>query len=166
MDTQVMNVTTELYPFVVHDLGTSGRREGDFVRIFTEIAELNLEAERKGTRHVMISTTRAALSAVERKVVAELWNEMLGKPHRALLRCYAILPDALTEGAFTAMRWLVPALHEAVGVATPENAVELASALLERNGVAFSPLRAQLAIRRLHQATEAAHGPTWLRPTG
>jgi hypothetical protein len=152
----MMSVTTELYPFVLQDLGTADRGEGDFVRIFTEIAALNLEAGRTGSHHVMISTTGNGLNATERKLVAKLWNEMLKTPHHALLRCYAVLPDALTRGAFTAVRWLVPAMSETVGVATPEAAIELASALLRRNGVVFSPLHAQQVIRRLHLALEGS----------
>jgi hypothetical protein len=159
----MMSVTTEFYPFVLQDLGTAERSEGDFVRIFTEIAELNREADRTGTHHVMISTTGNGLSATERKHVARLWKEMLATPHHALLRCYAVLPDALTRGAFTAVKWLVPAMSEAVGVATSEEAIELASALLRRNGVVFSASHVQQVIRRLHVALEGPNGAPRLR---
>ncbi|MEP7124748.1 MAG: hypothetical protein ABJE95_27720 [Byssovorax sp.] len=143
-------VTAEFYPFLLQTIGATQRTERDLARMFDEICELNLEAERKGTRHVMISTNRNGLSATERKLIVKLSKEALAKPHKAMICCYAILPDALARGGLTALKWLLPALETTVGVATPEKAIELACGLLTRSGVPFNPVHARLAIRRLN----------------
>jgi hypothetical protein len=145
----VTGVTTEFYPIVLQTIGATNRTERDLERMFARISELNLEAERRGTRHVMICLTRDGLSATERKLIVKLSKEALAKPHKAMMCCYAILPDALARGGLTALKWLLPALDTTVGVATPEKAIELATELLTRHGVPFDPLHARLAIRRL-----------------
>jgi hypothetical protein len=159
----VTGVTAEFYPIVLQSIGATHRDENDLERMFAAIVDLNLEAERKGTRHVMISTTKNGLSATERKLIVKLSKEALAKPHKAMMCCYAILPDALARGGLTALKWILPALETTVGVATPEKAIELATALLTRSGVPFDPVHARLAVRRLNVECGLAEAPASTR---
>lgn len=152
-------MTTEFYPFLLQTVGATNRTQRDLERMFGEIVDLNAAAERQGKRHVMICTTDGGLSATERKLVVRLSKEALARPHKAMMCCYAILPDALARGGLTALKWLLPALETTVGVATPEKAIELASGLLARNGVPFDPVHARLALRRLTVVSAAAEAP-------
>jgi hypothetical protein len=162
-DEGVTGVTAEFYPIVLQTIGATQRSERDLERMFATICELNLDAERKGARHVMICTSREGLSATERKLIVKLSKEALAKPHKAMLCCFAIVPDAIARGGLTALKWVLPALESTVGVATPEKAVELATGVLTSSGVPFDPVHARLALRRLSLEVGAAETPASLR---
>jgi hypothetical protein len=155
----VTSVSKEFYPFILMRIGTENRTEETLAKMFAELIALNLEAERKGARHLLITTTHGSMSAAERKLIARLSKETLARPHRAMLCTFVVLPDALARGALTALKWLIPELLETVGAATPEKTVELAAALLERNGVPFDPVHPRLIVRRLKLAMAGSDEP-------
>jgi hypothetical protein len=144
------------FPFVLLDMGRSGRTDEDFERFFATSKVIRERAKREKTRYVMIAMSQALLDARERKLVADYARTLPPEHTAGYVGCVLILPNGVMRGIITALTWLIPRLPPLAAVRAPDEAVRAAADLLRKHDIAYSPEQAAGAAKWLHARVAAA----------
>ena len=128
-------ISTEFYPFVLTSYRAQSNSEADYRDMFERTAEIARKSIRDRTFHVSISWGATILSAAERKVIGQLLDEYPKQYFDRVIGAYVIVPNALTRGVMTALRWIAPKLVSVESVASVDAAIRESDARLKKHAI-------------------------------
>jgi hypothetical protein len=151
----MIRIHTDCYPFVLLHLGAAPRSADALRLAFGEIHEINVRAQRTGTRHVIIAMAHDYPNAGERKLIAECSNGLAPWEIALCVMSVVVIPNGLMRGALTALSWLIPNMAPLDSAATSDRAIELAGRHLRKHGIAYDRGDADAAARWLRDRQRA-----------
>jgi hypothetical protein len=154
----------ETYPFVLQGFPAGPKTEPALRDLFRRMSEIAQRAVTAGTVHVVVAVGDEHFTAAERKLVAECMAQASREEAERVVGAFAVIESTFARGVLTALRWLAPNVIPVVAAGTPDEAIELAEACLQKAGVDVHPdvvVRARTSARKLHDSTRS--GPASAR---
>ena len=145
----------ETYPFILQGFPAGPKTEPALRDLFRRMSEIAQRAVEGGTVHVVVAVGDEHFTAAERKVVAECMSQAPRQEAERVVGAFAVIENPFARGVLTALRWLAPKAIPVVAAGTPDEAIELARACLQRAGVGVHPDavdHARIRARRLHDS--------------
>jgi hypothetical protein len=145
----------ETYPFLLQGFPAGPKTEPALRDLFRRMSGIAQRALKNGTVHVVVAMGDENFTAAERKIIAECMAQASREEAGRVVGAFAVIESTFARGVLTALRWLAPKAIPVVAAGTPDEAIELARACLQRAGVGVHPDavdHARIRARRLHDS--------------
>jgi hypothetical protein len=144
-------VEAQYFPLVLLDLGGAGRTSEDFRAMFDGFRAANRRAIAQRGRWVLVATTTAMPTAVERKAIIDEANTFSREEHGLVETAVLAIPNGFVRGVITLFGWTIHHLCPLAAAATTDAAVEIAAERVRKGGVEYPAERAAEAAQWFRQ---------------
>jgi hypothetical protein len=161
-------VEAQYFPLVLLDMGGVGRAPDDFREMFEGFRAANRRAIAEKARWVLVATTSAMPTAIERKIIIDEANTFSREEHRLVETAVLVIPNGFVRGAITLFGWTIQHLCPLGAAATTDAAVAMAAERVRKLGIEYPEERAVQAAQwfRQHESMARLRGAARSRTSG